>query len=181
MKSKALFLDRDGVINEDYGFIGSADRFVFREGAVSFLRAARGMGFRLVVVTNQSGVARGYYTEEDYGDVNAHMLAALAQEGVTIESVEACFEIKGAEVPAYARDSFWRKPNPGMILDAARRLGIDLSRSAMIGDRDGDMRAAKAATLPLRFFMAGGSGVPDLSSATHIVVSFDEVLEILRC
>ncbi len=176
MKRKALFLDRDGVINEDLNFVGTVERFVFKPGVFAFLRAAQGLGYRLVVVTNQSGVARGLYTAKNHEAVTAHMLAALAHEGITIDAVETCYHHKDGVVSPYNRASFWRKPSAGMILDASQRLGIDPIRSAMMGDREGDMLAAQNAGVPVRLLLSASAALPE--GAVRIA-SFDEALPYL--
>lgn len=145
MKQKALFLDRDGVINIDHNYVGTIDRFELQDGIIPLMQTAQDCGYRLVVTTNQAGVARGYYTEEDFHVVTRHMLAQLAGQGIAIDVVMGCFEHPDGKVAAYTRQSYWRKPNPGMILDAAQRLDIDLARSVFIGDQITDMQAAQAA------------------------------------
>ena len=143
-KNRALFLDRDGVINADTAYVGSVEAFVFLPGLFPFLRAAQDRGYRLAVLTNQSGVARGFYTEDDYRRVTAHMLAAFAREGLTVDLTLACFEYENGTVAPYNRSSFWRKPNPGMVLEAIRRMDVNPARSAFLGDHLRDMRAAQA-------------------------------------
>lgn len=175
MKKRALFLDRDGVINIDHGYIGSVERFDFNKGIFDFLRAVQNRGWLLVVVTNQSGVARGKYTEGDHHKVTAHMRACLAKEGITLDGADVCFEHKDG-FPPYNRDSYYRKPNPGMVLAAAQQLNIDLSRSAMIGDKDSDMQAAVNAGVPLRLLL---SSTPSNVEGAQTVRSFDEALAAL--
>ena len=145
MKAKGLLLDRDGVVNRDTGFIGRKEDFVFIPDLFPFLRRMRDQGYRVAIVTNQSGVARGYFTATDYYDLTCWMLAELAAEGITIDLVLASFEHQEAKTEEYRRGSYWRKPNPGMILEAALRLDLDLSRSIMIGDSARDITAAQAA------------------------------------
>lgn len=176
MKRKALFLDRDGVINEDVGYVGSIERFTFKKGIFAFLRAAQDMGFRLVVVTNQSGVARGMYTEADHQKVMDHMNAAFRKEGIVIDLCLTCFYLKGASVAAYDRDSHWRKPNPGMTVEAAARLNIDLPNSAVIGDKDRDLEAGRAAGIQKCLLLSEeASKVPGAIQ----VRNFDEALKAL--
>lgn len=165
MKRRGLLLDRDGVINEDHGYVGTYDRFVFKAGIFPFLRAAQEKGYRLVVVTNQSGVARGYYTRADYEDLTARMQADLAAQGLRLDGVFACFESEG---------SFWRKPNPGMILEAALRFDLDLSRSALVGDKDSDMQAGRAAGVGRLYGMGGlaGEGVTSVADLAHLLSVF---------
>jgi D-glycero-D-manno-heptose 1,7-bisphosphate phosphatase len=143
-KSRALLLDRDGVINDDITYVGTIDRFHFLPDVFAFLRAVQDCGYRLAVLTNQSGVARGLYAAQDDADVTAHMLAELRREGIQIELTLAAFEHPEGSIPAYARESFWRKPNPGMVLESIRRLDLDPARSAFLGDTLRDMQAAQA-------------------------------------
>ncbi len=144
MKRRGLLLDRDGVINVDKVHVGTRDRFEFMPGIFPFLRAAQNLGYRLAVLTNQSGVARGLYTAEDFKALSDWMVAECAKEGAVIDLVLGCFEHVDATVPAYARESFWRKPNPGMVLEAARRLRLSPPASAFLGDKMTDMQAAQA-------------------------------------
>jgi D-glycero-D-manno-heptose 1,7-bisphosphate phosphatase len=141
-KNKALLLDRDGVINADTGYVGSIEQFSFLPGLFPFLRAARDFGYRLAVITNQAGVAHGYYSAEDFYRLTDTMLAELRKEGIEIELVLACFEHDRGRVPTLKRQSFWRKPRPGMVLEALRRLNADPSRSAFLGNEIKDMQAA---------------------------------------
>lgn len=158
---RALLLDRDGVINVDHGYVGTPDRFEFMDGVFPLVRAAVAAGLRLVVITNQAGVARGYYTEADFRALTRHMLAGFAGQGVGFAGVLHCPYHRDGSVAAYARDSFWRKPNPGMILEAARRFGLDLRRSIFLGDAATDMAAAQAAGVGLRLWLNGDAATAD--------------------
>lgn len=138
MSDRAVFLDRDGVINEDTGYIRRPEDFVLRPGAAESLREIQRLGFRLIVITNQSGIGRGYYSEDDYGRVTQHMLAQLASSGVELDGVYHC--------PHTADDACdCRKPAPGMILRAAREHGLDLAGSWLVGDKSSDIEAAHRA------------------------------------
>ncbi|MGE4350731.1 MAG: D-glycero-alpha-D-manno-heptose-1,7-bisphosphate 7-phosphatase [Bdellovibrionales bacterium] len=174
MKHKALFLDRDGVINEDTGYIGQIDRFRFQEGVFDFLRRVQDGGYLLVVVTNQSGVARGYYTEEDHKKLTRWMRERMAEQGVSLAGDYACFEHPDAQVERYRRQSFWRKPHPGMILQAAVDLSLDLGRSAMLGDGDRDLQAAAQAGVPKLILFGHG---PSTVEGAICAETFDQVLE----
>lgn len=176
MKRKALFLDRDGVINEDASYIGQIDRFVFKPGLFDFLHLVQDHGYLLVIVTNQSGVARGYYTVQDHQAVTRWMLKKLAGQGISIAGEFACFEHPEASVPAFKRESFWRKPNPGMIMEAAVKLSIDVAASTMIGDQDRDMQAAQAARVGRCLLLGEGPSkvpsvvcVPDFTQAARVM------------
>jgi D-glycero-D-manno-heptose 1,7-bisphosphate phosphatase len=177
-KSRALFLDRDGVINVDHNYVSEREKFEFMPGLFPFLRAAQDRGFRLVIVTNQSGVARGLYTEEDYETLTAWMLKEFKKEEIAIDLVLACFEIKDGEVARYRRESFWRKPNPGMVLDAAQRLRLDLPRSAMIGDRERDILAALGAGVGTCLWLAPAGSARTMPGVTNIK-DFTEALQVL--
>ena len=132
---RAVFLDRDGVINEDTGYIPRPESFVIRPGVIDALAEIQRLGYLLVVITNQSGIGRGYYTADDYQQVTQHMLAELASGGVTLAGVYYC--------PHTADDGCQcRKPAAGMILQAAREHGIDLSQSWLVGDKSSDIEAA---------------------------------------
>lgn len=141
----ALFLDRDGVVNEDAGYVGTRDRFTFLPGIFPLARRAQDLGYRLVVVTNQAGIARGFYTEGDFHDLTRWMSGVFAVEGVALAGVFYCPFHPQAAVPAYHRDSYWRKPAPGMVQEAAQRFGLAPSRSVLLGDQVTDMGAARAA------------------------------------
>jgi len=150
---KAAFLDRDGVINDDKGYVHRPEDFVFLDGALEGLRELQKQGYRLIVVTNQSGIGRGYFSEKEFEALTSHMIAALGQSGVTLAGVYHCPHVP-AERTADACDC--RKPAPGMILRAQGELGIDLSRSILCGDKDSDLGAGRAAGVG-RIFRIGKS------------------------
>lgn len=141
---RGLLLDRDGVVNVDRGYVGRRDQFQFMPELFPFLRAAEDHGYRLAILTNQSGIARGLYTQDDFDRLTLWMLAELRQQSITIDLVLGCCEHPEGTVPALARESFWRKPNPGMVLEAVQRLRLDPARSAFLGDQPRDLDAAKA-------------------------------------
>ena len=144
-KYKAIFLDRDGVINHDFGYTYLPNDFQFIEGVFPACRRFVSMGYKLVVVTNQSGIARGYYTEEDFEVVTDHMLRCFREQGVIIDAVYHCPHHATEGFGDFKMDCDCRKPKPGMLLKAAKELDIDLSESVMIGDKVSDMVAGKAA------------------------------------
>lgn len=152
MRQRGLLLDRDGVINVDFNYVHKPEQFVFMPGLFPALRAAQDRGYRLAVVTNQSGVARGLYSAAAYEYLTAWMRDALRREGIEIALVLACFEHRDGAIPALARDSYWRKPNPGMVLEVLQRLRLDPARSTMIGDHPRDLEAAAAAGIGQRLY-----------------------------
>ena len=143
----ALFLDRDGVINVDHGYVHRTLDFEFIPGIFELCRAARGSGHQLVVVTNQAGIARGLYSEDQFHALTAWMKQRFADEGAPLDGVYFCPTHPTAGTGAYRVESAFRKPGPGMLLQAARELDIDLARSTIVGDKASDMLAGAAAGL----------------------------------
>ncbi|MBN8904775.1 MAG: HAD-IIIA family hydrolase, partial [Rhodospirillales bacterium] len=155
LRRRALFLDRDGVINVDHGYVGSRDRFEFLPGALEAIRAATEAGWHVFVVTNQSGVARGLYTEAAVQVLLAWVADEARAIGGTLDDVRYCPYHTDAALPEYRRESDWRKPGPGMLLDLIRAWEVDPLRSAMIGDQPTDLQAAAAAGVPGHLFGGG--------------------------
>ena len=141
----ALFLDRDGVVNEDCGFVCDVERFRWVAGTPEAIKAANDRGYLVFVVTNQSGVARGFFGEEAVHLVHRHIQAELRAIGAHVDDFRHCPYYPQGSVPAYARDSSWRKPNPGMLIDLMAHWCVDRSASIMIGDRASDAAAGTAA------------------------------------
>ncbi len=149
----ALFLDRDGVINHDDGYTHRIEEFRFREGIFTLCAHAQSLGYALIIVTNQAGIGRGYYSEADFARLTNWMLQRFAEKGIHIAGVEHCPDHPVHGIGAYRRENPRRKPGPGMLLDAAATHGLDLGRSVMVGDRASDIRAALAAGIPLRILL----------------------------
>ena len=141
----ALFLDRDGVINVEKNYVHRIEDFEFVPGIFELCAVATELGLRPVVVTNQAGIGRGYYTEADFQALTAWMLEQFRQRGIDIAAVYHCPYHPKAGVGEYRRESFDRKPSPGMLLKAYNDLRLDLGRSAFVGDKDTDMAAGRAA------------------------------------
>jgi D-glycero-D-manno-heptose 1,7-bisphosphate phosphatase len=143
----ALFLDRDGVIVADTRYIGRAERVQMIDGAAAAIARCNRLDIPVVVVTNQSGIARGYYDWDGFRAVQATISQALLSAGAHLDAVLACaYHAEGSEALRIA-DHFWRKPNPGMILAASERMNIDPSRSWIVGDKTHDLAAGLAAGL----------------------------------
>lgn len=145
MPPRALFLDRDGVINVDRHYVHRIEDFEFVSGIFELCAHACALGYRLLVVTNQAGIARGYYTEADFERLTKWMVEAFAHRGIAVDRVYHCPYHPTAGLGEYRRESFDRKPNPGMLLRARDELGLDLARSAFVGDKDSDMEAGRRA------------------------------------
>jgi D-glycero-D-manno-heptose 1,7-bisphosphate phosphatase len=143
----ALFLDRDGVIVADPGYLGRAEDVRPLEGAAAAIARCNALRIPVVVVTNQSGIARGYYDWSGFCAVQAALAAALAAAGARLDAVLACAYHGDGKAPLRIAAHPWRKPNPGMILAAAERMNLDLSRSWIVGDKADDIIAGAAAGL----------------------------------
>ena len=141
---RAVFLDRDGTINVEKEYLYRIEEFEFITGAPPAIRLLNEAGFFIVVVTNQSGVARGYYAEEDVDNLHGYINSELAKAGARVDAWFYCPHHRLGK-GSYSLECKCRKPLPGMLLDAARRYGIDLAASVMIGDKLDDIKAGLAA------------------------------------
>ena len=146
---KALFLDRDGLINIDHAYVYRQEDFDFVDGIFEVCRAAQAKDYELIVVTNQSGIGRGYYTEADFYVISDWMIDQFKQNGVLIKDVYFCPYHPTAAEGDYKKDMPCRKPHPGMLLDAANEHQIDLAQSIMFGDSVKDVEAGDAAGVKL--------------------------------
>ncbi|EKE75354.1 D-glycero-beta-D-manno-heptose 1,7-bisphosphate 7-phosphatase [Gallaecimonas xiamenensis] len=155
----AVFLDRDGVINVDHGYVSAIDDFEFVDGVFEACRAFKSMGYLVVVITNQSGIARGMYSEEDFQVLTQWMDWNFDDKGVLLDGVYYCPHHAEKGQGKYKVDCDCRKPKPGMLLEAQKDLAIDLARSVFVGDKADDMRAAKAAGLGAALLVRTGKEV----------------------
>ena len=148
----AVFLDRDGVINVDRGYVSSRANFKWIPGAVQAIKALNDGGYYVFVATNQSGIARGLYSEREMQELHDYIAWTLATRGARIDDWRhSPFHPEGT-VAAFKRASDWRKPGPGMILDLMQAWPVDRARSVLIGDKESDMQAGRAAHIRgLRF------------------------------
>jgi len=144
MKTPAVFLDRDGTINVDVGYPSRIEEIRIYPFAFDALRRIKAAGFKTVVVTNQSGIGRGYLTEENLAAIHAHIGEAFAARGIPIDAFYYCPHYELSSLPGYGGACDCRKPEPGLGLRAAADLGLDLGRSYMIGDKVEDMAFGRA-------------------------------------
>ena len=153
----ALFLDRDGVINRDLGYVHTPAKTVWVPGIFRFCRAIRAAGLPIVVVTNQSGIARGYYSDSDFRTFTQWLHEQFSQRSVDILSTWYCPHLP-------TQTCACRKPQPGLLLAAAAMHGIDLAASVLVGDRPSDLQAAEQAGVG-RAFLFGPSGFAPIAAA----------------
>ncbi|HET7161470.1 MAG TPA: HAD family hydrolase [Rhodanobacteraceae bacterium] len=170
MAARALFLDKDGVINVDHGYVSSPERTIFINGIFDLCRAATRHGFLNVVVTNQAGIARGYYTEENFMAYMDWMRGEFRGHGAQLDAVYYCPHHPVHGIGKYLLDCDCRKPGSGMILRAARELDLDLTRSVMLGDKPTDTAAGQAAgvgtVIEFPALRPTGTGAVSLDSAS---------------
>lgn len=145
MLHKALFLDRDGTINVDYGYVYQIEKFEFINGIFELCQKAQEKGYLIIVITNQSGIARGYYTDKDFHKLNRFMVDEFAKKGIRITDVFYCPDLEGNR----------RKPNCGMFIEAKEKYNIDISSSISLGDKERDIEAAQKAGVSKNFLFKG--------------------------
>lgn len=145
MKTKCLFLDRDGVVNYDYGYVHERTNFDFVEGIFDLVKRANELSYLVIIVTNQAGIGHGYYSEEDFYSLSNWMIEAFNFQGCRINDVYFCPYHPSAALPKYRRFSADRKPEPGMIMTAMSKYNIDAKQSVLIGDKQTDIQAGSSA------------------------------------
>lgn len=152
---RALFLDRDGVINHEVGYLHQAADVRFADGIFSLCRTAQALSYRLIIVTNQSGIARELYTTNQFEALMLWMREQFRSEHILIDAVYHCPFHPEHGVGEWKREHFDRKPSPGMLLRGAEAFSLDLTQSILIGDRCSDIAAANAAQLREAFLITG--------------------------
>ena len=151
--NKALFLDRDGVINIDHGYVYQPEDIEFVPGIFDLCKKFKAQGYLIIVVTNQSGIARGFYTENDFLKLTSWMTEQFEQRQCCIDGVYFCPHHAINGTGQYKKDCDCRKPRPGMFLQAAQQHQIDFSQSVMVGDKPSDIEAANSVGISKTFFV----------------------------
>ncbi|MDD2449666.1 MAG: D-glycero-beta-D-manno-heptose 1,7-bisphosphate 7-phosphatase [Sulfurimonas sp.] len=170
--NKALFLDRDGVINVEKDYLYKIEDFEFIDGIFELCKYYERLGFIIVVVTNQSGIARGFYSEDEFEILTSWMKDKFLQQGILISKVYHC-----PHHPKISGACSCRKPNPGMLLDASKDLNIDLSKSIIIGDKERDIEAGLAAGLNCTYLFDESKSIT-LSKANKIISKLKDIYDV---
>ena len=174
--TSAVFLDRDGVINVDYGYVSTWERFEFLPGVPDALRALQDAGYLLIVVSNQSGIGRGYYCEADVESLNQAIAQHLGSTvGVTLSEFYHCPHHPTEAEGEFRRQCDCRKPAPGMIRQAVLDHGIDLKTSLLVGDKDSDIEAGRAAGVARLFKVVDSPQTATPAGDVQLVIGLSEV------
>lgn len=183
-RRRAVFMDRDGTVSEEVGYVNHPSRYRVFPYSAEAVRLLNSRGWLAVLVTNQAGVARGYFTEELIGSVHAILRTELEREGARLDAIYYCAHHPSVGQPPYRLDCDCRKPRPGLIRRAAQELEIDLERSWMIGDRYSDVELARNAGVRAAFVMSGyGRGEWEFQRAgwrTEPDLVAEDLLEAVR-
>lgn len=172
---KAVFLDRDGTINVEKDYLHRIEDFEFIPGAPEAIKKLKDAGFLVIVVTNQSGVGRGYYTLQDVERLHEHIQKKLSEAGTSIDAFYVCPHHPTKGVGEYKKDCDCRKGSPGMLLKAAREFDIDLSRSYMVGDKEADVEAGENAGCRSIMVLTGYGGEAAEHVTTNSVLLHEDV------
>jgi len=169
---KTIFLDRDGIVNKDLGYVFKKEDFIFNEGIFTITKDFLACGFEIIIITNQSGIGRGYYSEMEFRELNKWMLEKFNELGLRIKDVFYC--------PHQPSDNCsCRKPSPGMFLKAAKTYSIDIEKSWMIGDKLTDIEAANAALIPNTIYVSDEPYPLNSLKPTHIVSNLLECSDLV--
>lgn len=175
---KVIFLDRDGTINVEKSYLHKWEDFEFEKNAIEGLKELKNLGYEFIVVTNQSGIGRGYYTEEDLVTLNNQMTEKLKEFGIEILECFYCPHHPEKGIGKYKVDCNCRKPNPGMLLEGIKKYNVDIENSFMIGDKKGDLEAGKKAGLKSILVLTGyGKKIEEEVKENYLIAK--DLLEVV--
>jgi D-glycero-D-manno-heptose 1,7-bisphosphate phosphatase len=152
--NKAIFLDRDGVINKEKNYLYQIEEFEFIDGVFEICKYFQSQGYLIIIITNQAGIARGVYTKEDFEDLTRWMIKEFEKENVLISKVYHC-----PHHPEFSGECECRKPKPKMIFDAQKEFDIDLTKSILVGDKNSDIEAGLNAGVKMNFLIQTGHSI----------------------
>lgn len=173
VKNKALFLDRDGVVNKEKSYLHKIEDFEFLDGVFETCRAFQAKSYLIIIITNQAGIARGKYTEKDYQTLTTWMINEFKKQGITITRTYHC-----PHHPEYSGECECRKPKPKMILDAQKEFDIDLSKSILVGDKNSDIEAGIKAGVGMNYLIETGHEIKENKFEMEILKNIKTLQEI---
>ena len=174
-QKKALFLDRDGVINTDYGYVYKPEDCVFVSGIFDLVKHANVLEYLVLIITNQSGVGRGYYTEENFQHFMVWLIDEFAKRDCSIDGYYSCYTHPEAPIRHFAGFDYRRKPAPGMLLEAAIERSINLSESFMVGDNVSDILAGLHAGVSRTFLLSEEQLISNFPQNVSVVSSLSQI------
>jgi D-glycero-D-manno-heptose 1,7-bisphosphate phosphatase len=182
MSNAAVFFDRDGTLIHDPGYLNHPDQVQVMEGVAEAVKEFQVLGYKTVVASNQSGVARGVVSVETLERIHDRLRELLAAKGAALDAIYYCPYHPEGTVPEYRKDSDWRKPRPGMLLAAAQEMDLDLSRSWMIGDSDRDVQAGRSAGCKTILIGSTGSepADPEKNKPDYVAVNMRDAVNIVK-
>jgi D-glycero-D-manno-heptose 1,7-bisphosphate phosphatase len=176
--NKALFLDRDGVINKEKDYLYKVEDFEFIDGVFEALQYFQARDYLLIIATNQSGIARGFYTEEDFLALNQWMLQQFTRNEIHITKVYYSPFHPEHGFGKYKKEAFCRKPNPGMILQAKEEFDIDLEKSFLIGDKESDIEAGINAGIKMNILVKSGHRIDPAKTKASLII--DRIIDMIQ-
>lgn len=169
--NKALFLDRDGVVNKEKDYLYKIEDFEFIDGVFETCRYFQDKGYLIIIITNQAGIARGKYTEDDYQLLTNWMISEFEKENIKVSKVYHC-----PHHPDFSGECECRKPNPGMLLQAQKDFDLDLSQSILVGDKNSDIEAGIKAGIKMNYLVSTGHGIEENKFNTIILERLMELI-----
>ena len=178
---KALFLDRDGIINKDNNFVFKKEDFIFYNPIFEIIRIFKNRGFKIIIITNQSGIGRGLFSETDFQEINKWMLNVFHDKNLDIDRVYYCPYHPTQGSGKYLLDHNNRKPNPGMIFEAKKDFNLDLKNSILIGDRMSDISAGLSANVGNLFLINKMKPKTSIDqNKFHYCKTHNEAIEVIK-